>query len=169
MVEIIAKSTHSEQRTRDFFKFHLFRVNPTRYIYLGVAMIVFIVTVVFALLKDYGKSLFLLFVALMILVIRIVSTNMVVSRALKNVIFPARNYTLIFNENEVAYATNNTKNVYKWNQFLKIYEVNNYIFFYLSKNQALILPKYGLNDEERLALKEIIKTKKVKFITKKFK
>lgn len=169
MVEIIAKSTHSEKRTRDFFKFHLFRVNPTRYVYLSIAIIVFIIALVFAFLKDYGKSLFFLFAALMVFVIRIVTSNMVVNRAIKNVIFPSKNYTLKFNQDEIIYATDVQKSKHKWTELLNVYEVDNYIFFYITKTQALILSKFVLNEEERKALNELIINSKVKFKRIKFK
>ena len=169
MVEIIAKSTHSEKRTRDFFKFHLVKVNPSRYVYFGIAIILLIIALVLALLNNYGGSLFFLFIAIMILIIKVVTTNMLVNRIVKKVVFPSKNYKLIFNENQIIHSTEAIKKTYKWNDFLIIYEVYSYIFFYLTKNQALLLSKYILSEDERTALKEMILNSKVKYKFIKFK
>ena len=169
MVEIVAKSTHSEKRTRDFFKFHLFRVSPTRYIYFAVALVLFIMSVVFYFMVKYGSSLFFLFASLMVLVIRVVATNIIVSKVLKKVVYPAINYKLVFNENGIIHSYDLSKFTYRWNEFKIIYEIDNYIFFYLDKNRALILPKYILNLEERERLKDLIINSKIEYRLKKFK
>ena len=169
MVEIIAKSTHSEKRTRDFFKFHLFKVNSSRYVYFGFAIIFFIVAIVFALLNKYGESLFFLFTSLMVLIIKVVTTNILVNRVVKKVIFPSINYRLKFNDDEITYSTDTQKNIYKWDDLLIVYEIDNYLFFYLTINQALILSKYILKEDERLMLKELIIKSKVNYKLKRFK
>lgn len=167
MVEIIAKSTHNEKRTRDFFKFHLFKASPMRYVYYSIAIIFFVLSVVFYFMK-YENSLFFLFLSLMVLIIRIAVTNMLVNRIVKKVVFPTINYKLTFNNKTIIYSDEFTKSSYEWNNLVIIYEVDNYIFFYIDKNKALILSKFILNEEERNQLKELIKNSNVKYKIKKF-
>lgn len=169
MVEIIAKSTHSEKRTRDFFKFHLLKVSPIRYVYYGIAIVLFVMSVVFYFMMKYGSSLFFLFCSLMVLLIKKVTTNMFVNKIVRKIVYPSLNYNLVFNENELIYSYDVVKKVYKWDEFKIIYEVDNYIFFYLEKNKAMILSKYILDEESRIKLKEIIINSKVIYKNKKFK
>lgn len=168
MVEIIAKSTHNEKRTRDFFKFHLFKASPMRYVYYSIAIIFFVLSVVFYFMK-YESSLFFLFLSFMVLIIRIASTNMLINRTVKKVVFPSINYKLTFNNKAVIYSDEFTKSSYDWNDLVVVYEVDDYIFFYIDKNKALILSKFILNVDERIALTELIKNSKVKYKIKKFK
>lgn len=169
MVEIIAKSTYSEKRTRDFFKFHLFKISPMKYLYFSIALVFFGVFFVLFLKMNYGSSLFFLFISIMVLVVRIASTNMLVNSTVKKVIFPSINYQLIFNENEITYTYPNFKQVYKWDDILFIYELENYIYFYVTKNSALILNKYVLKETERNKIKEFILNSKIKYKVSKFK
>lgn len=169
MVEIIVKSTHSEKRTRDFFKFHLFKVSPMRYVYFSIATIFLVISIVLYFLMKFQGSLFFLFLSLMVLFIRIASTNILVNKVVKNVVFPSLNYKLVFNDNEIIYSYEMFKKVYKWSDLLFIYEINNYIFFYVGKNSSLILSKYILNEEERKSLQDIILRSNVKYKLKKFK
>lgn len=169
MRQIIARLTHGEQRTRDFFKFHLLKISSIRYGYYILSLVLFIVSIVLFFKMDYGSSLFFLFASLMVFVIKIAVTNIMVGRIVKKVEFPIVSYQLIFTDNEITYVDENQKKAYNWNKVIYIYEVEKYIYFYITKNSALILNKYVLDEEKRNALIEIIKGNNVKYKRVKFK
>lgn len=169
MRQIIARLTHGEQRTRDFFKFHLFKISSIRYGYYILSLTLFIVSIVLFLKMNYGSSLFFLFASLMVFVIKIAVTNIMVGRIVKRVDFPVVSYQLIFTDNEITYLDENQKKAYNWDKLIYIYEVKNYMYFYISKNSALILNKYVLDEEKRNELMDIIKSNNVKYKKVKFK
>lgn len=169
MTEIIARLTHGEHRTRDFFKFHLFKISPLRYIFYGVSLIFLIVSIVLILKMDIGSSLFFLFVALMVLVIRIAVTNIMLNGVVKKIHYDVISYQLKFKEDGVTYIDDIKSKTFSWNDFIVIYEVENYFYFYISKNSALILAKFVLDEEKRNKLREFIQNTNIKYKKKKFK
>lgn len=169
MVDITVKSTHSQKRSRDFFKFHLFKISPIRYVYYGIALALFVISMVFFLMKEIGSSLFFLFVSAMVLVIRVATTNIMLNKIMKNIYFPAMNYKLTFNEEGITYSYDMHMEVFKWENLLYVYDVDNYIFFYVKRNGALILSKYNIKDEERKKILDIVFNSKVKYRIKKYK
>lgn len=74
--------THSEDKARDYFRFHLFRRTPSRYVYFPLAGITFIGAVAFLLFGRIYYA-FLTFISVMILVIRRALINTTVNSILK--------------------------------------------------------------------------------------
>lgn len=169
MSEIVAKLTHSQTRAKDFYRFHLFRKSPIKYIYYGISSLVIVLAVIFYFLMKYELALFLIFIAIMILIIRIVNTNITINKIIKDLRFPSINYTLKFNSQSIIYQYDNFKKEYLWNNIIATYEVNNYLYFYITPGSALILTKYTISDEERNLLRSLIIDSKVKYYQYKFK
>lgn len=159
MVEVIAKSTYTEEKTRDFFKFHLYKVSQTKYLYFAIASILFIISVIFGVMGNLGISLFFLFTSIIVLVIRIAVNNITINKIIKNITYDAINYILKINEEEVIYSTTAITKKYPWSGLFKIFETKNYIYFYTNKSSALILHKYSITEIERVKLKQILEKK----------
>lgn len=169
MSEIVAKLTHSQTRAKDFYRFHLFRKSPIKYIYYGISSLVIILAVIFYFLMKYELALFLVFISIMILIIRVVNTNITINKIIKDLRFPSINYTLKFNSQSVIYQYDSFKKEYLWDNIIVICEVNNYLYFYITPSSALILTKYTISEEERILLQSLITNAKVKHYQYKFK
>lgn len=163
MVEVIVKTTHSKERARDFFKFHLFKISPMRYAFYFIALTFLIVSVVFFLIMKIETSLFFLFLSTMTLIIKVATTNSMINKATNNFIFPTTNYQLTINENQIVYVFGENDKVFKWSDILMVCEIDNYIYFYISKNSALILPKFTIGEEQRKLIADIINKSNVNY------
>jgi hypothetical protein len=168
-MEIVTKITHSKERAKDFYRFHLLKISPAKYVYFGLSLILFIGFLVLILIRNYYNALFLLFISVLVLIIRIVTINITVSKIIKNLSFPSTNYILKFSNDFVIYQLDTVKKQYKWNELMGVYETENYMLFYITTNSALILPKYSIQKEEREALKSMIKSSGIKYKISKFK
>lgn len=163
MVEVYKKSAYSEERARDFFKFHLFKINPTKYIYFSVALSSLITALVFILIRNLGLALFFIVLAIIVLIVRLATTSIIINRTMKKLSFPTTNYELTFNKENIKYQDSNRKDLYVWKKLVAVYETKNYFYFYVKKNNALVLPKFNLNDAERQLLLEIIESSETKY------
>lgn len=163
MKSIVKKLTHNEDKTKDFFKFHLTKVHPSRYYYYGVFLILIIVSLFFIFRNDFGSFFFFLFVAFMVLIIKKVVTNIMAKNISKKVIYKSINYELELSENEITYKDAINKEVYPWLKIKFICEVNRYYYFYVTNSSALILNKYTLTENERKELSDFLSNLKIKY------
>lgn len=156
MVEINLKSTHNEKRTRDFFKFHLYKINPIKYVYFSVSLMFFIVSIVVYFLKEFGISLFFFFASICVLIVRIAATNILVNRIMKKQIPLTKDYNIFVSKEKLVYSDNINKKNYCWVDLLYIYEHKEHLFFYVSKDSALIISLDEISEVTRKDLKELI-------------
>ncbi|HHX00358.1 MAG TPA: YcxB family protein [Acholeplasmataceae bacterium] len=105
----------------------------------------------------------------MVLVIRIAVTNIMLNGVVKKIHYDVISYQLKFKEDGVTYIDDIKSKTFSWNDFIVIYEVENYFYFYISKNSALILAKFVLDEEKRNKLREFIQNTNIKYKKKKFK
>jgi hypothetical protein len=159
-LKLIAKMTHSEDKARDYFRFHLFRRTPSRYVYFPLAGITFIGAVAFLLFGRIYYAFFLTFISVMILVIRRALINTTVNSILKKMSLADYNYSLHFSEEKLTFETSSSRKEYLYEDLLGIVETKRYFYFYVSKNAALILLKTGLKDGERTELETFLRQKK---------
>lgn len=162
-MEIVAKVTHSEGRAKDFFRFHLFKKSPAKYIYFSFALISFSGAIIFFFLNQLFYALFLAFVAILILIVRIVTTNITIDRILKKIRFPSYSYTLKFKEDNLVYLADTIKKEYYYRDLYGIFETKEYIFLYTNSHQALILTKYSLDKDDRTNLTNLLSKYKNKY------
>jgi hypothetical protein len=148
-MEIVARVTHSEGRAKEFFRFHLLKRTKVNYFYFGFAFLSFGGAVAFFTLSRFYYALFLIFLGIMFLVIRVVNVNLTVNRILKKIAFPSYAYLLKFYEDKVIYQVDTLKKEYPYQQLYGICETIDYIYLYTNPNQALILSKYVLERADR--------------------
>lgn len=151
--------THSEDKARDYFRFHLLKRNPSRYVYFGLALITFIGAIVFASISQIYYALFLTFVGLLILVIRRVLVNMTVSSVIKKLHLTDYSYSVKFTDEKVIYETSSIRKEYLYQDLLGIVETKKYYYLYVSKNAAIIVLKSTLNAEARAKLGTFLRQK----------
>ncbi len=144
--------THSEEKARDFFRFHLIKRSPSKYVYYGLSIITFLGAVVFLFLGRFYYALFFTFLSLMLLLIRRVTINITINKIIKNLRLPNYSYSLSFFDDKVVYETEYNRKEYKYYELLGIHETKVYIFLYISPNAALIVNKLEIDSEKRTEL-----------------
>jgi hypothetical protein len=158
-MRIIVKMTHSEEKARDFFRFHLLKRTPSRYVYFGLAGITFVGAVVFLVLSRFYYAFFLSFVALMLLIIRKVVVNTTVNGILKKLSLGEYNFSVRFEDEKVVYETASSRKEYSYGNIVGVAETKRYVYLYVSPNAALILSKVNIKPEERTELVDFLKGK----------
>ncbi|HHX80502.1 MAG TPA: YcxB family protein [Acholeplasmataceae bacterium] len=158
-MNIKAKMTHSEDKARDFFKFHLTKKSSSRNVYFGLAIILFIAAIGFLFLSQLYYALFFTFVALMLLVIRRVMINMTVNRIIKKLRLLDYSYQIKFLDEKLIYETTVSSKEYQYQNLFGISETKTCFYLYVSKNAAIIILKSALNPEDRTELERFLRQK----------
>ncbi len=151
--------THSEDKARDFFKFHLTKKSSSRNVYFGLAIILFIAAIGFLFLSQLYYALFFTFVALMLLVIRRVMINMTVNRIIKKLRLLDYSYQIKFLDEKLIYETTVSSKEYQYQNLFGISETKTCFYLYVSKNAAIIILKSALNPEDRTELERLLRQK----------
>lgn len=158
-MNIKAKMTHSEDKARDFFKFHLTKKSSSRNVYFGLAIILFIAAIGFLFLSQLYYALFFTFVALMLLVIRRVMINMTVNRIIKKLRLLDYSYQIKFLDEKLIYETTVSSKEYQYQNLFGISETKTCFYLYVSKKAAIIILKSALNPEDRTELERFLRQK----------
>lgn len=158
-MNIKAKMTHSEEKARDFFKFHLTKRTSSRFVYFVLVIIIFIAAIGFFLLSQLYYALFFTFVALMLLVIRRVMINMTVNKIIKKLRLLDYSYQIKFLDEKIIYETTVSSKEYLYRNLFGIAETKAYLYLYVSKNAAIIILKSALNSEKRTELESFLRQK----------
>ncbi|MDD3999855.1 MAG: YcxB family protein [Bacilli bacterium] len=156
---MILKMTHSEEKARDFFRFHLLRRSSSKYVYFVLSTMTFLGAVVLLVLSHFYYALFSFFITIMILVIRRSTISMTINRILKKLRFPNYSYNLKFLDDKLIFITDNHQKEYLYQDLFGICETKAYVFLYISANAALIIYKYDVEAEKKLELKSFLSSK----------
>jgi len=70
---------------------------------------------------------------------------------------------IIFYNDKIEQHTDRQILVYKWNLITDVHETKKYIYFYVSKQGALIVNKQTINEEEYKSLVELVKNNNKKY------
>lgn len=160
---IEAKCSHSEQRARDFFRFHLLVRNISKYIYYGLFLIAVGTGFYYIEKNNIDYAIYAFIFGILVLIVKHATVISTVNRILKNYKFPVVVYYLKFFDEYVLYDQEMSKKQYLWKDILRVDETKVYFYFYISPNSALILPKYVLKDNQQDEIIKLVKQNNVKY------
>lgn len=166
---LTVRTSYSDARIRDFFRFHLTRKGPSRIIFLLLSGVCLIIGIIFIIYARYQTAFFSLFMAVIIWFLRAVMIKTAINSLMKKARPRATHYTLTFAGEDIIYQDDNVKSAYPLTGFEKIYETRNYYYFYLNRNAALTLPKGVLSAEEKEKIENILNRANLKVCSSRFK
>ena len=156
-MEIKVNLSHSENQMRDFFKFHLMRRSPSRYVYFTFALGLLIAGLVFFILRNQAYAIFFFFVAILIMMTRRIAANSTVLKILKSFDKKSSKYSLLFKEDSVTYEAGSTIKELKYSNLVRAYEnKKRYLYLYYNRNGAIILNIGSINQEQYATIKKYL-------------
>ncbi|HNZ50042.1 MAG TPA: YcxB family protein [Bacilli bacterium] len=161
-MEITANCQYSEERAKQFFRFHMLVKSPAKYIYYGLAFLSLAFGVYLIAKNEAYFGIFCLFLAVIIIVVRLATAHTTLNKIMKDLRFPTFKYQLVFSESSLSLIQGDVKTSYPWNKIIVICETKTMMYFYTSASQALILGKYLLSDQERHQVQQWLSLKQVK-------
>ena len=159
-MKINYQASFTENRAKDFFKFHLFTKNKSKYFYYSFSIICIILSVVLFLTNQNIVVVSLIFVsAFVIFGVRPIQVNHIIKKTLKNQNFIDKKYSLKILDKGIEYYTQDDYLInYKWEDILFVYELKNYWYFYISEHGAIIVVKELVDYEKRQELRQFIES-----------
>jgi len=159
---LVIKVSHSIDRIKDFFRFHLKQRSFINILYLIVFIITIIVSIVLFAMSKWNWAILLCFVAIITLLFRSIMYRITINKLSKSSHHIAIHYILTFFDEQLQYQTGDIILTYTYSKLDRIYETKHYYYFYISKNKALILPKGLMLGSEKDKLKAIINYNELK-------
>jgi len=146
-----------------FFTFHLKRKDKIRWIYYLIALIFFIlgIVVAFALNKKIFGLLILVASTIMFMVFP--SQAKRAAKRTANARYKREPQDIIFSEQRIEQHLEKKILAYNWDLVQEANETSKYIYFYISKQGAIIVDKDCLTESEYNQLIDLIKIKKIKY------
>lgn len=157
------KFSYDEEALVAFFTFHLKRKDRIKWVYYGIALIFFIAGIILSFCFDQMTLGILIFISstIMILVYPLRAKNAAKKTANSRYKRPAQE--IIFTDERIEQHLEKQILVYKWDLIHEVDETNNYMYFYISKNSALIVSKDCITNTEYNSLVELVKQKNLKY------
>jgi len=170
MEKIVFDVKLNEDDVVEFQKAHYSRlVKPgLRYSLIAIIAVLFVINVILDIQSGYYYSLTgaLLGIILIVLLVTPVAFRFSAKKSLKTNKMLMATHTYTLTEDEISsFSENNSMNI-KWNDLYDFRESKNHFLFYISNNQAFLIPKRFLNNNEqnllliRNCVKNISKPKK---------
>ena len=149
---------YDEQALVDFFSFHLKRKDKIRWIYYAIALVFFIlgIIVAFAFKKQFMGLIILISSTIMFMVFP--SQAKRAAKRTSSSRYKRAPQNIIFYDDKIEQHLEKQILVYNWSLVSDVHETKKYIYFYVSKNGALIVSKDTITNSEYTELVNLIKS-----------
>lgn len=152
--------SYSKEEIRDFYKFHITTKGNARLIYNLMALLFAVLGIgVLLIFKDRLFSLLLLATSVVVLIIYPVQLNKTINKIVYST-YSRDKQQIDFYEEYIETKIESESKKYTWDQITEVNETSKYFYFYLGKNNALIVNKNNLNELSINELVKLIKCKK---------
>ncbi len=150
---------YDEEAISAFFTFHLKRKDKIRWIYYSLAIIFFItgIIVAFGLKKEFFGLIMLIASTIMFMIFP--SQAKRAAKRTANARYKRDPQNIIFTEQRIEQHLDKKILVYNWDLVLEVNETKEYIYFYISKQSAIIVTKDTLTQDEYNQLIDLVKQK----------
>ena len=155
--------TYDEEALIAFFTFHLKRKDKIRWVYYFISSIFFIfgIIVAFILKKEIFGLIVLVASTIMFMVFP--SQAKRAAKRTANARYKREPQDIIFSEQRIEQHLERKILAYSWDLVEEVDETQKYIYFYISKQGALIVDKDCITDNEYKQLIELVKLKNKKY------
>ena len=155
--------SYDEEALIAFFTFHLKRKDKIRWIYYLIAFIFFVfgIFVAFVLNKQIFGLLILVSSTIMFMVFP--SQAKRAAKRTANARYKREPQNIIFTEQRIEQHLDKKILAYNWDLVQEVNETSKYIYFYVSKQGAIIVDKDCLTENEYTDLIKMIKSKTKKY------
>lgn len=154
---------YDEDSLTSFFTFHLKRKDKIRWIYYSLSLLFLLIGVIIVL---FFNNLFFGLIMLVSSTIMFMLFPSQAKRAAKrtsNSRYKRGPQDIIFSEERIEQHVDKKIYVYKWDLVLEVNETSGYIYFYVSKQSAIIVNKECITNDEYQELIKLIKEKQLKY------
>lgn len=163
-MDISVKTVFSKPRVETWYKFHMMRMDKTRYLHYIALGLMLLGMILFAtVLSNLKYSSYIFVILIICFVVLIASRPYRIYRAYKKIISKSpleeKPFTVKFNEEGVIYEMDSSVQRYSWEQIVTVREIVDSFYVYVSETKAMIVPKYLIDRKEREELIEVFKTK----------
>lgn len=129
---------------------------------MNFLVILLVIVAVYADIRLNQKATVMSFVAVAAVVVSYILPELAARRAIrKDTSVIGHNFRYVFNEEglNLLDVTTNFANLLTWESLMNVYETKEYIFVFLSKQQAIVIPKRCLSTEDMNDFRELLKFK----------
>jgi len=154
---IVVNFNYGDEEIKDFFKFHLLKKDKSKYMYyFSSALCTLAAFLYFILEKKLFFGVILLLISFVLILIFPWQVKRTVNKKLTSV-YKRIGLRLCFEEDKITRMDKDKKIVYNWENIVEVDETKKYLYFYISKNQALIVNKETSKLEDIEAIKKMVK------------
>ena len=129
---------------------------------MNLLVILLVAVAVYADIRLNQKATVMSYVAIIVVIVSYILPEFSARRAIqKDTAVVGQTFRYVFNEEglNLLDVTTNSANLLPWASLLNVYETKEYVFVFLSKQQALIVPKRCLSTEDMDDFRELLKFK----------
>lgn len=163
-MDISVKTVFSKPRVETWYKFHMMRMDKTRFLhYIALGLMLIGIVLCATILSGLKYSSYIFVILIICFVVLIASRPYRIYRAYKKIIsktpLEEKPFTVKFNDEGVIYEMDGSVQKYSWEQIVTVREIIDVFYVYVSETKAMIVPKYLIDRKEREELIEVFKNK----------
>ena len=163
-MNISVKTSLSKGRVETWYKFHMMKMDDSRFLHYIALMLMVIGMFLFATwLGDLKYSTHAFVILILCFIVLIASRPYRIHRAYKKVItknpLEVKSFTVTFNDEGVVSEMDNSIQKFTWDKIVTVREIVDCYFVYVSVTKAIIIPKFLMEKAEREQLVEVFKSK----------
>ncbi|MDD3382427.1 MAG: YcxB family protein [Bacilli bacterium] len=154
---------NTDQEIKDFFTYHLFTRQKSKYIYLGFISIFLVLGLLFFFVWEI--EMFAVFVWIAGFFWGFywpLSIKKVVKKIIKEGSLKTPPQRLVISNDSIKREIDKYTQTYTWDKILFVVSKKKYYYFYISKNSALICNKTRISNNEVEDIKKLILENKIK-------
>lgn len=153
---------YDEEALTSFFNFHLKRKDKIRWIYYSFSLLFMIIGIIIVFVFDNQLYGLIMLIASTIMFMMFPSQAKRAAKRTANSRYKRCPQDIIFTDERIEHHVEKKVYIYKWDLVLEVNETSKYIYFYVSKQKALIVNKDCITNTEYQDLINLVKTKQIK-------
>ncbi len=154
--------SYQEDNMKSFFRFHLSKKSNVRWLYYALAGLFLIIAIIVAFVIHKLLMGFIMIIASLIMVLIYPLRVNSLAKKTAQAKYKRPDEEIVFDEDKIIHYSDKGNINYSYNQILEVDETKKYIYFYISKNGALIVEKDKLKEDEYNLLISLIEKKQLK-------
>ncbi len=163
-MNINIKTVFSKPRVETWYKFHMMRMDKSRYLhYIALALMTLAMVLSITVFKSFQYSTYAFVILIIMFFTLMASRPYRIYRAYKKIISKSplteKPFSVTFSDEGIKYEMDGEIQKFTWEQIVTVREIIDSFYVYVSETKAMIVPKYLIERKEREELVEVFKVK----------
>lgn len=158
-MKIQISTNFSEARAKMFFRFHFLKRTKGKYVFYATAVLFLIIgALCFFIGDNLSKAgIGFLIASVTVLIVRPIMASKTAKKIVEASNVSGAKYIVVFYDDHFEYIIDGIITIYNWSDLICVCDTNTCLYFYVTNEKAITVPKYAIRGNERDNFLEFLK------------